>query len=292
VLTALTLPIVFREHRCPFAYDLPKLRSLASVTSDFESATGVRRRSDSVYDGEIAEGWDIGGNANGGYVMALGCRAMADAVGRPPLTVTAHFLAPGKPGPVAIHVDTIRAGRRTATVAATVRSGETTIVVLLGTFAEQEPGGPAVYRTGPPTLPPVEECVPMTPPVDAGFRHRVRAHARPIDAGFGVGRPSGTAEIEGWFELPDTDRLDAFGLMLATDAFAPVVFNSGVFPVGWSPTVELTVHIRGTPAPGPLRCRLFSTFMADGMFDETGELWDTAGTLVAQSRQLALVPRG
>jgi hypothetical protein len=46
------------------------------------------------------------------------------------------------------------------------------------------------------------------------------------------------------------------------------------------------------PAPGPLRCRFFSRFLADGMFDESGEIWDSTGTLVAHSRQLALVPRG
>ena len=71
-----------------------------------------------------------------------------------------------------------------------------------------------------------------------------------------------------------------------------MVFNRPEFPVGWSPTLELTVHVRGVPAPGPLRCRFASRSIADGMFDESGELWDSTGRLVAHSRQLALVPRG
>ena len=262
------------------------------MSTEFAAATAVHRRADGRYDGRIAEGWDIGGNANGGYVIALAARAMADAVGRPPLSITAHYLSPGRPGPVEVDVDVIRAGRRMATVAGRVRSGDNEVLALLGTFAEQEPGGPSVITGAPPVLPPHDECVSAAPPVDSGFHHRIVSSMRPVDAGFRKGRPSGTAEVEGWFELPDADRVDVFALLMASDAFAPVVFNRAEYPLGWSPTLELTVHVRGVPAPGPLRCRFSSRFIADGMFDESGELWDSAGTLVAHSRQLALVPRG
>ncbi len=245
-----------------------------------------------MYDAEIAEGWDIGGNANGGYVIALAARAMADAVGRPPLTMTAHYLSPGKPGPVEIDVEVLRAGRRTATARAMMRSADADVLALLGTFADQTPGGPSVIVGVPPEVPPIDECVQAAPPVDSGFHHRVRSSIRPVDAGFRDGHPTGTAEMQGWFELPDDQPIDAFGLLMAADAFAPVVFNSGKFPVGWSPTLELTVHVRGVPAPGPLRCRFFSRFIENGMFDESGEIWDSKGALVAHSRQLALIPRG
>ena len=63
------------------------------------------------------------------------------------------------------------------------------------------------------------------------------------------------------------------------------------FPMAWVPTVELTVHVRGVPAPGPLRVAFRSRFIHDGLLDEEGELWDSAGALVAQSRQLSLMPR-
>ena len=42
----------------------------------------------------IHPGWDIAGNANGGYLLAVAARALAGATGRPdPVTVTAHYLS-------------------------------------------------------------------------------------------------------------------------------------------------------------------------------------------------------
>jgi hypothetical protein len=68
------------------------------------------------------------------------------------------------------------------------------------------------------------------------------------------------------------------------------VFNLDM-PPGWVPTVELTVHVRAVPTPGPLRCVFRTRFVHGGMFEEDGEVWDSSGTLVALSRQLALLPR-
>ena len=265
------------------------------MTGEFEEATQVRRRDDGVYDAPIASGWDIAGNANGGYLIALAARAMADAVGRPPLSLTAHYLSPGKPGHAEVDVDVIRSGRRMATVGARLRSEHGDVLALLGTFGEQGEGGPSVIDAEPPDLPAVEDCLVGGPPTQAGLSgmgDRVRTRYRPGDAGFRDGHPSGRAEIAGWFEFADGSPIDEFGLMVAADAFAPVCFNRAEFPVSWAPTLELTVHIRALPAPGPLRCHFRSRFIQTGMFEEDGTVWDLTGTLVAQSRQLALIPRG
>lgn len=266
------------------------------MSGEFEAATSVRRRDDGtgsgVYDADIAPGWDIGGNANGGYLMALAAAAMGDAVDRPPLSLTAHYLVPGKVGPCEVDVDVLRAGRRMATVAARLRANGDTSLALIGTFGEQGEPGVAVTDGAPPPLPPVAECISSSPPVDSGFIDRVSVRIRPGDGGFREGRPSGLAEIAGWFEFADRHPVDALGLLLAADAFAPVCFNRPEFPVGWAPTLELTVHVRGVPAPGPLRCVFRSRFMQNGMFEEDGEMWDSSGRLVAQSRQLALIPKG
>ncbi len=261
-------------------------------SGEFEVDTAVSRRGGGVYDARIAEGWDIGGNANGGYLLALAARAMADAVGRPPLSVTAHYLRPGRPGPCEIDVDVVRAGRRMATVGARLRSDGDDVIALLGTFGELPDDPRHVIDGHPPELPLVDQCVRAGPPVASGFGDRVRAHYRAADVGFRDGRPSGRAEVAGWFEFADRHPPDPIALLLVADAFAPVCFNRPEFPVSWAPTLELTVHVRGVPAPGALRCAFRSRFMQAGLFEEDGEVWDSAGHLVAQSRQLALIPSG
>ena len=65
----------------------------------FARATAIRALDEGRFASEIIDGWDIGGNANGGYLMAVAARAMGASVGRPPLSLTAHFLAPGPTGP-------------------------------------------------------------------------------------------------------------------------------------------------------------------------------------------------
>ncbi|MEQ9161929.1 MAG: thioesterase family protein, partial [Ilumatobacter fluminis] len=137
--------------------------------SEFEQATTVTPRGDGSYDATIHEGWDIMGNANGGYLIALAARAMGDAVERPPLSLTAHYLLPGRVGPVTVDTEVVRAGRRMAVVRGTVVSPEHgPVMALLGTFADQpdaERAGPSVVDAAPPDLPPFDECVPAGPPV-------------------------------------------------------------------------------------------------------------------------------
>jgi acyl-CoA thioesterase len=80
-------------------------------------------------------------------------------------------------------------------------------------------------------------------------------------------------------------------MLLAVDAFPPTIFNAHL-PIAWTPTLELTAHVRGLPEPGWLRCRFSTRFISGGMLEEDGDIWDESGRLVAQSRQLALQPRG
>jgi hypothetical protein len=92
--------------------------------------------------------------------------------------------------------------------------------------------------------------------------------------------------VRAWFRLLEEEPIDAFGLLLAVDALPPTVFNLG--RLGWAPTVELTVLLRGVPRPGWLKVEARTRSLVGGWFDEEAAVWDSAGRLVAQSRQLAL----
>ncbi len=168
------------------------------------------------------------------------------------------------------------------------------ILELLGTFGDQQPDdGPSYAREQPVDIDSYDECTPMGAPVEGAgpaLMERLACRLHGADGGFREGRPTGDPTIRGWFALADDEPIDAIAMLLAADAFAPPIFNSDI-PMAWVPTVELTVHVRGIPVPGPLRVAFRNRFIQDGLVDEEGELWDSAGNLVAQCRQLALMPR-
>lgn len=259
----------------------------------FADATSVRPVREGRFAAFVHEGWDIGGNANGGYLLAIATRAMSDVVERMPLTVTAHYLRPAPAGPCEIDVSVVRAGRRLATATATMSMDGKPTLQVLGSFGDQTPGGPSRQMQDPVELPAYEDCEAAPAPTEGplpALMDRIDVRMRPGDGGFRIGQPSGVAELSGWFSLADGESVDPIALMLVADAFPPPIFNSGL-PVAWVPTIELTVHVRGIPAPGPLRCSFRSRFIHDGLLDEEGEMWDSTGSLVCQSRQLALMPR-
>ena len=49
--------------------------------------------------------------------------------------------------------------------------------------------------------------------------------------------------------------------------------------------------MRARPAAGWLRVRISTRNPGGGLLEEDAEVWDSAGRLVAQSRQLAVLPR-
>jgi len=261
----------------------------------FASDSAVFAEGDGRYRADVHHGWDIVGNANGGYLLSIAVRAMREASGRPdPVTFTGHFLAPGRPGPVTVSCDIVKRGRTFTTVTGAMASTDRALVQVLGTFGDvSNPASTERVDAAPPDLPPPDACVAVDPTdsFPPPFMARVELRLHPADAGFSSGEPSGELRIRGWFRLRDGEPIDTLGLVLALDAFPPTAFNARL-PVGWTPTVELTGHVRARPAPGWLRCSFSTRFVTGGFLEEDGEVWDDTGRLVAQSRQLALVPRG
>ncbi|MDZ7675181.1 MAG: thioesterase family protein [Acidimicrobiales bacterium] len=266
----------------------------------FDEATAVEQVGDTRFAARVHDGWSIAGNANGGYLLAIAARAMRDASGRPdPVSVTAHYLRPGRPGPATVDVEPVKTGKAFSVVRATLSSAEEPLLSLLGTFgtlADSEASAPMLVDARPPDLPPVEDCVrmPATADFPPPFMAKVDLRLHPDDAAFMLGERSGLARMRGWFAFPDGEgagtHVDTIGLLQAADAFPPTIFNTEL-PVAWTPTVELTAHVRAVPTQGPLRCAFTTHFVTGGFLEADGEIWDGTGRLVGQSRQLALVPR-
>jgi acyl-CoA thioesterase len=260
----------------------------------FASDTAFQKVGD-AFSCEIRPGWDIHGNANGGYLMALGARTLAAASRPHPVSLTAHFLSPGRVGPVTVTPTIVKQGRTFSTVRASVTGPEKPIIELLGSFGEVENvDGAVMVDAEPPDLPPPEDCVKLEPGssgLPPPMMARLDMCLHPEDASFYEGRPSGSPRLRGWVKLADDEPVDAFGLIMVADAFPPSVFNSEL-PRSWVPTLEMTTHVRGLPEPGWLRCAFSTRFITGGVLEEDGEIWDASGRLVAQSRQLALMPRG
>ena len=93
------------------------------------------------------------------------------------------------------------------------------------------------------------------------------------------------AEVAGWVRPTGGRAVDPLLLLTVSDALPPVTFDLGI--PGWVPTIELTVLVRAVPAPGWLRCMQRTRLLHGGWMDEECEVWDSAGRLVVQARQLA-----
>jgi len=263
-------------------------------TSEFDRETAVVPVGESLWRAEISAGWNIGNTPNGGYLLAIGTRALSLALPHPdPLTVTGHFLARSKKGPMEVEVKVHRLGSSTSTASATMSQGGEPKVVLLATFCDlSRANGVTRHEEGPPVLPLPEECVAFSgmPAEAVALQARMQQLFAPQSAGWARGELSPISDMRGWVGFADGRAPDLLSLAFFSDCFPPAAFAS-MGAVGWVPTLELTVHFRAKPSAGLLRCAFRSRSITGGFTEEDGELWDAEGKLVALSRQMAKVLR-
>jgi acyl-CoA thioesterase len=255
--------------------------------SDFGDVTAVRRRGDSLlFDADLHPRWSIGGKPNGGYLLAILARAACDVVDTThPLAISGHYLRAPEAGPAEVRAEIVRHGRRVSTSRATLWQGGKPCIDAMVTSGELHDVDAEWVGGSAPEMPPPEECIdPLHPHFDVELFDHTELRLDPASSPFPS--PSGNALIRFWFRLRDGAEPDVLSLILAVDAGPPTVFNLEKY--GWAPTVELTVLLRGIPAPGWLLCEARTEVFADGWFDEGATVWDSTGRLVAQSSQLAL----
>ena len=296
----------------------------------FDEATAVRKSGAGRYevrpDARFALVPPGGGSppaVNGGVLMATVLRCVLDTSPHPhPVATSTHFLRVPQLAPAQVEVTWLKQGRTAATARAsliqdakpllelTVTTGTVSAApaVIVPTAAASAAGGAATsagngraaglsWTGAPPVLPPIEECIDLGmwpgavgPDGTIGYAGQVEMRLDPATTGWRHGTPAGIPEMRGYFRLREDRNPDAYLLALAVDGMPPVVFGLGAS--GWAPTVELTWHMRAVPVPGVLKVAARCRHVSGGWFDEEAEVWDAAGRLVAQSRQIARVGRG
>lgn len=160
------------------------------------------------------------------------------------------------------------------------------LATLVASFGSRTDG--QVYqRLAPPDLPPPADCVDPLPESmpKTGLLARVD-FATPTAPGWASGAPSGVPVVEGWQRLEGGRKIDMIGLALLSDTFVSTCYELGEYA---TTTVQLTVQLHQNPAPGWVATRMSTNYLEGGFHDENCAIWDSAGTLVAQARQLQIL---
>jgi acyl-CoA thioesterase len=270
---------------------------VATTTTEFDRDTAVEPLGDGLWRVAISDQWAVPRGPNGGYIAALMLRAMEAAVGDPeraPRSLTLHYLRPPAPGAPATIATTIeRAGRTLTTVSARLVQDDKPMVLAIGAFADDFPTVADYATPAPPELAarPGElhtlDPAPGVPPI---------AHRAAMAPVFGPRPMSGGDEAltGGWLRLAQPREADAAVVAFYADAWLPSPFARLTTPAP-APTIDLTIHFRtrlphpGMSADDPVLARFSSSTSHGGFFEEDGAIWAPDGTLLAQSRQLALL---
>ena len=290
------------------------LTGAQGATGRFGVATTVLRHGPGEYLADLDAEMSVAGKLNGGYLLAVLVRAvlaeLADAGtgvaataagsggraaatgGMLPVASTAHYLGAARPGPAQIAVEVLRCGSSTGQVRARLQQEGVTSVDAVVTVARvREVAG---WSDGPVVqLPPEQACFLMPTqapgaPFETPLMGLIEERLDPSCLAFAFGNPTGAGQLRGWLRIPGADPTDPAALILAADALPPAAFDLG--HLGWVPTLSLTVHLTGLPAPGPLRVRQQVRGLESGVLTQVCDIWDDAGRLVAHAVQLAALP--
>lgn len=248
------------------------------------SATGSRVRV------TIPDDCGLLGNTNGGVLLSAAVRGMTAMTDHPdPVSVTGHFARAHRGDPVWMATEIIRVGARFTTCHAVLHGEDGPILTVLATFGDLE-GSELRTLVGqpPPSLANPSDCKRVRTGVDGrDFFDVIETRIDPRWAGFLRGEPSGAAELSGWCRLPWA--LDTVDMITVADAFPATAFN--LAGAGWAPTISLDVLVRAVPADGWMRASFTSALISGDTIETDGVIWDERDVVVAQTRQLALLPR-
>jgi acyl-CoA thioesterase len=278
--------------------------------SSFDRDTAVRRLSAAARTGEeitfaaeLSPAWRAMRGPHGGYLAAVMLRALVETAedpSRAPRSLNVHYARVPESGPVLIRARLERAGRSLSTLSA--RMEQEGALIALATAAFSVPwsateiselpmpdvAGPDPGReTSPEMIEAVEQG--LAPP----FLRQLIMQRR--IGGQLFGGSADPMEVGAWLGLRDPLRpLDPVALAMLSDVGAPPPLLRLGEPAMAS-TVDLTVHFRTrTPLARSERgelcyARLRTQLLHEGFFEADGVIWASDGTVLAQSRQLAVL---
>jgi acyl-CoA thioesterase len=264
-----------------------------AVVHPFDLDTAVVDLGDGRFTAEMSERWWVERGPNGGYVAAVILRALERvAPARPPRSLTVQFPRAPLAGPVEIAVALEREGHSVTFLSARMEQDGELQATALAVFADNFDAD-GFSEVEMPAAEPPEELYEPDPAEVKGMPTMFQNYSmRPA-----VGEPAfsgGPAHSGAWLRTREPRLLDAPLAAAILDAWFPAPFVR-VGRAAPAPTIDYTVHFRSPlPPPGasaddPYLAVFRSGLARHGFFEEDGELWSRDGTLLAQSRQLALL---
>lgn len=250
-----------------------------------------------VFGAEVAPDWRAGRGPHGGYLAAMLLRALMESVcdaERAPRSLTIHYARAPDPGPARIATTLEREGRSLSTLSARMHQGDELMALALAAFSLPW-AGPEISELAMPAVAPADPSREGLKLMEHGpefARHIVlqpRMEGRPFD---GSEHPM---LIRAWMGLVEPRPIDALSLAFFSDALIPTPYMR-IKEWYAVPTIDLTVHFSARMRPAPdaaphelCLAQATSEQLHDGFFVEDSQIWAAGGTLLAQSRQLAIV---
>ena len=241
---------------------------------------------------DLGESWAYGaGVLHGGWLLETITEVALRSTSHPhPLAVSAHYVAGPRIGPAVVEVEPLREGRTVGSLRARLaQEGRAKVEVLVSAGTLPAPGStPFLVDAAPPSLPAPEDCPrhELSGELERnGITENLEVRLDPAGTSWMRGPVGGSAEVAGWIRSANGRSVDPLFLLTVADALPPVTLDLGIG--GWVPTIELTVLLRCQPVDGWLRVVQRARSVHGGWLDEECEVWDSAGQLVAQARQLA-----
>ena len=267
------------------------------MTPSFDQDTALEPVGAGRWRATVFEHWFVVGGPNGGFLAALMARAMTETAGagQPPRSLTLQFLRAPVAGEVEVSAEVAYAGGSTTFLNLRIEQGGESVALGLGCCAAWREGQPEWDDTQMPPAPAPDQCEPIPPRPSGALPFLGNYEMRPaLGPPLGVpAPPDQPARTAGWIRPVRARGLDPILIAALADAWLPAAHLRLPEP-GFVPTLDLTIHWRAPLDPGaaehPWVLVCFTTRLAAGGFwEEDGELWSQDGTLLAHSRQLAIV---